>query len=205
MFLNFNFEGQPVQLLPFDGEVLYWETFLQNNDSQYFIRSLLAQAAWQPDEVMMFGKKIVTRRKMAWYGDGGMEYRYSGITRKPLQWIAPLLEIKKLVESFAEISFNSCLLNLYHDGTESMGWHRDNEPELGQEPVIASISLGAARKFSFKHRKTNETVTLTLADGSLLLMKGKTQQEWVHCLTKSSRVKEPRVNLTFRKIFPLPG
>jgi alkylated DNA repair dioxygenase AlkB len=200
MIQKLPFVDAPLSLLSKDGDVLYWENFLQKSDSQTFIDELQQKVSWKPDEVIMFGKKIITKREMAWYGNEGMEYRYSGITRKPLIWIAPLLEIKKRVEAKTGAEFNSCLLNLYHDGSESMGWHSDDEPELGPEPIIASVSLGAERKFSFKHRKTGETVSLILANGSLLLMQGKTQAAWVHALAKSTRVKEPRINLTFRRI-----
>ena len=149
---------------------------------------------------MMFGKKLVTKREMAWYGEDGLNYKYSGILRKPLPWSDSLLKIKLLVEQACKVSFNSCLLNLYHDGNESMGWHSDDEPELGPNPVIASVSLGAERKFAFKHRKTGECISLVLKNGSLLLMQGVTQHFWVHTLRKSAGVKNPRVNLTFRRI-----
>ena len=148
----------------------------------------------------MFGKLIVTKRKMAWYGDPGAKYRYAGIDRKPLSWTPVLNALKEITEVRSGEKFNSCLLNLYHHGSESMGWHSDNEPELKRHGTIASVSLGANRKFSFKHRKSGEKISLMLEHGSVLLMQGATQDHWLHQLPPMKKVTDPRINLTFRQI-----
>ena len=139
-------------------------------------------------------------RKSAWYGDSGASYAYSGIRREPLPWTPELLTIKETCEEVANASFNSVLCNLYHDGNDGMGWHADDERELGFEPIIASISFGADRKFSFKHRITKERIDIRLAHGSMLIMRGQSQHAWLHALPKSKKVLEPRINLTFRNI-----
>ena len=187
-------------LLPFDGEVTYASSFLGTEKAVELFTHLLDEIEWQPDEVRMFGKTIITKRKVAWYGDKQYEYIYSNTRKVALAWTAHLLEIKQAVEAETGILFNSCLLNLYHDGTEGMGWHSDDEKPLGTHPVIASVSLGATRKFAFKHKLTKQSVSLILENGSLLLMQGKTQEAWLHALPKMARVKGMRINLTFRKI-----
>lgn len=187
-------------LLPFDGTAFYYGNVLDRQAADHFFDRLSAAIAWRHDEVMMFGKLITTKRKTAWYGDPGREYTYSGITREPLPWTPELLELKPMVEKITGAAYNSCLLNLYHDGEEGMSWHADNERELGPAPNIASISLGAERRFSFKHRATGQTLSLQLEHGSLLLMAGATQQFWLHALPKSKKIIQPRINLTFRLI-----
>ena len=194
------FNHSEENLLPKHGEVFYFESFISAQETGFYKDFLMKEIAWKPDELMMFGKKITTKREVAWYGDAGMNYKYSGISRSPLEWLPPLSELKIRLEAQCNHNFNSCLLNLYNDGSEGMSWHSDDEPELGPEPVIASVSFGAERKFSFKNKKTGETRSILLGNGSLLLMKGKTQQEWVHALPKSKLVRGPRVNLTFRSI-----
>ena len=187
-------------LLPFDGEVTYSPNFLSNKKAVELFTHLLDEIEWQQDEVRMFGKTIITKRKVAWYGDEPYEYIYSNTRKVALAWTAHLLEIKQAVEAETGILFNSCLLNLYHDGTEGMGWHSDDEKPLGTQPVIASVSLGATRKFAFKHKLTKQSVSLILENGSLLLMQGKTQDAWLHALPKMAKVKGMRINLTFRRI-----
>ena len=150
--------------------------------------------------MIIFGKKIVTARKTAWYGDQEFVYQYSKIDRFALFWTATLKTIKNLVEEIADEKFNSCLLNLYHSGEEGMGWHCDNENSIVKNSTIASVSFGAERKFYFKHKLSKELISLNLEDASLLLMKNQTQQNWLHSLPKSKKVKEPRINLTFRKM-----
>jgi len=184
--------------LPFDGTANYFGRVIPNPD--YYFQALLESIAWKNDEVMMFGKRIVTKRKTAWYGDKPFDYTYSKIRKTALPWIPELLEIKELVEGLSQETYNSCLLNLYHDGSESMGWHSDDEREIVAHSAIASVSLGIERKFSFKHKKSSETVSLNLADGSLLVMKGECQENWWHAVPKSTKVKEARINLTFRKL-----
>ena len=148
----------------------------------------------------MFGKLITTKRKVAWVGDAGCSYTYSGVKKFPQVWTADLLHIKHKLESLTHSTFNSCLLNLYHDGDEGMGWHSDDEKELDSAAPIASVSLGGARKFAFKHKLDKTSVSLFLEDGSVLLMQPPTQEFWQHSLTKTKRAVAPRINLTFRAI-----
>jgi alkylated DNA repair dioxygenase AlkB len=148
----------------------------------------------------MFGKLITTKRKVAWVGDAGCSYTYSGVKKFPQAWTADLLHIKHKLESLTHSAFNSCLLNLYHDGDEGMGWHSDDEKELDSAAPIASVSLGGTRKFAFKHKLDKTSVSLFLEDGSVLLMQPPTQEFWQHSLTKTKRPVAPRINLTFRAI-----
>jgi alkylated DNA repair dioxygenase AlkB len=187
-------------LLPCDGMVLYQRTLFDSDVSERLFRNLLENIDWRNDEVMLFGKRIVTRRKVAWYGDRDYAYTYSKTTKRALLWTAELREIKAAVESCSGHTYNSCLLNLYHNGDEGMAWHSDNEKELLEDGAIASVSFGSERKFMFKHKVTNEQVSIVLDHGSLLMMLGQTQKHWVHKLPTSKRISEPRVNLTFRTI-----
>lgn len=161
---------------------------------------LLTDIAWQHDEAIIFGKKIITKRKVAWYGDEQYSYTYSKVTKTALPWTTELLELKALAEKESGESYNSCLLNLYHDGDEGMAWHSDGEKDLQKNGAIASISLGAERKFAFKHKETGEKVEIQLEHGSLLVMKDQTQQHWLHRLPPSKKIKSLRINLTFRTI-----
>jgi hypothetical protein len=161
-------------------------------------KELLDTIPWKQDEVVMFGKKIMTKRKVAWYADAGITYTYAGVKKLGLQWTDTLLEIKQKVEAITGATYNACLLNLYHEGEEGMGWHRDNEKEIIPESSIASLSFGAVRKFAFKHVITNERLDIELENGSLLDMKGAIQGHWYHALPKTTRIKQLRINLTFR-------
>ena len=198
------FSSEETNLIPIDGELFYFPSCFSKSESDFYFNQLLNEIPWQHDEVMMFGKKIITKRMTAWYGDEGCSYVYSNIMRVPLPWTNTLLEIKKLVEDKAKTQFNSCLLNLYHDGSESMGYHSDDEPMLEKNGCIASVSFGADRRFLFRHNchKENQlpVVELMLNHGSLLLMQGEIQQHWKHALPVASKVKSPRINLTFRTI-----
>lgn len=185
-------------VLPYDGIVNYFGVAIPNADSAY--ESLLEKICWKNDEVTIYGKKYVTSRKTAWYGEPGLDYTYSGHVRAPLPWTPELKELKSMVEELSGETYNSCLLNLYHDGSEGMSWHADDEKMLKKNGAIASLSLGAERKFSFSHKLTKETVSILLEHGSLIVMKGVTQQHWRHALPKSLKIKSPRVNLTFRTI-----
>lgn len=187
-------------ILPRDGKSFYFGSILDFEEQQQYFQQLLENVDWQHDEVMIFGKKIVTARKTAWYGEKEFEYTYSRMTKKARLWIPQLLPIKRKVEEVTGLEFNSCLLNLYHSGEEGMSWHSDAEAELGKQPAIASVSLGAERRFVFKHKTSAEKVELQLEPGSLLLMAGETQKYWLHSLPKSKKIKEPRINLTFRNI-----
>jgi alkylated DNA repair dioxygenase AlkB len=168
--------------------------------ANYYLDTLLHTIAWKNDQAIMFGKLITTKRKVAWYGDREFEYSYSNITRRALPWTKALLEIKAKVEQTTGETFNSCLLNLYHSGEEGMAWHSDDEKDLKKNGAIASVTFGAARKFSFKHKETKETVSVTLEHGSLLIMTGTSQSYWLHRLPPTKLATEPRVNLTFRTI-----
>lgn len=186
--------------LPQDGIVHYWPAYVAPLASQEFYEQLTRHIEWRSDEVMMFGKRIITKRKVAWYATEAMDYRYSGINRKSLPWTPLLAELQQLVVAQTGASYNSCLLNLYHDGSEHMGWHADNEKELMPQGSIASLSFGAERKFVLKHRETQEKVEFMLANGDLLEMKGSTQTHWLHRITPTKKIKEPRISLTFRMI-----
>jgi alkylated DNA repair dioxygenase AlkB len=185
-----------------DGMVNYYGKILSSEEANQYFGLLMQNILWQNDEVIIFGKHIVTKRKTAWYGDSEYLYTYSNTTKQALAWTKELSELKQIVEELAAggIKFNSCLLNLYHNGNEGMGWHSDDEKSLGKNNTIASLSFGAERKFSFKHKQTKQTVSLVLEHGSLLIMKDATQRNWLHSLPKSKNITQPRINLTFRTI-----
>ena len=166
---------------------------------EYF-NTFMEQIAWKHDEAKIFGKHYITKRMAAWYGDSEFDYTYSKVTKRAHIWTPELLELKSKVEDVSGDTFNSCLLNLYHDGNEGMGWHSDDEKTLGDEMCIASVSLGAERNFAFKHKQSKEKVNVLLQHGSLLLMKGATQKNWLHRLPPTKKVTRPRINLTFRTI-----
>ena len=187
-------------LLPYDGIALYIPNFIEQNEASILYDILLDSIKWQRDSVKMFGKTHILNRKMAWYGDSDKKYSYSGISRSPISWTSELSKIKQRCETLCLHSFNSCLLNYYQDGIQGMGWHADNEKELGNNPIIASVSLGAVRTFRCKHRMSNHTIDIVLEPGSLLIMKGSMQHNWVHSLPISRRIKDARINCTFRTI-----
>jgi alkylated DNA repair dioxygenase AlkB len=190
--------GKIESILPYDGEVLYFGKVISGTEEQRILNYLLAEIVWKNDEAVIFGKHIITKRKVAWYGDTDFSYTYSNTTKQALLWTDELLKLRKLVEGFTGTKYNSCLLNLYHDGDEGMAWHSDDERSLGKNTSIASLSFGAERKFAFKHKSSKDTISLILDSGSLLEMKGATQTNWLHRLPKTTRVTRPRVNLTFR-------
>jgi len=187
-------------LLPGDGIVNYYGKLLDNEESNHYFNCLLNTIEWENDKAIIFGRTIITRRKVAWYGDTNFEYSYSNTTKQALIWTKELLELKKLIEEKTGESFNSCLLNLYHNGEEGMAWHSDAEKDLKKNGAIGSLSFGAERKFAFKHKKTKETISIFLEQGSLLIMKDITQTNWLHRLPPSKRIKNARINLTFRTI-----
>lgn len=162
--------------------------------------ALLESIAWQNDQARMFGKLITTKRKVAWYGNKPFEYTYSNISKYALAWTEQLLAIKRTAERVSQETYNSCLLNLYHDGSEGMAWHSDGEKDLKKDGAIASLSFGAERKFSFKHKESGEHISLVLEHGSVLVMAGTTQTHWLHRLPPTTTIRTPRVNLTFRTI-----
>jgi alkylated DNA repair dioxygenase AlkB len=189
-----------VNVLPFDGEAWYYSEILNSERSKYYYDVLLQNIRWKQDEVVIFGKRIVTKREMAWYAISKIPYQYSNITRNALAFTKELLVLKDLAESISAEPFNACLLNLYHDGGEGMGWHSDDEKSIVANSAIASISLGSNRKFVFRHKKTRETISLDLENGSILVMKGSIQQHWQHALPKTKKITQPRINLTFRNM-----
>ena len=187
-------------ILPQDGIALYYEKIVNDEEIKGLYDALLNNIHWENERVIMFGKEIVTKRKVAFFSDPSISYRYASKTKIGLPWTSTLLIIKNIVESITKESYNACLLNLYHNGEESMGWHSDNEKEIIANSSIASLSLGANRKFSFKHKVSKETVSIELEDGSLLEMKGSIQAHWWHALLKSKKVTAARINLTFRQM-----
>lgn len=195
----FNTQNNP-NLLPTDGEANYYGQIMSPQQAQEYFQYLRSAIAWKNDEAIIYGKHIITKRKVAWYADNNFSYTYSNITREALPWTAELLELKKITEEVTGKTFNSCLLNLYHTGDEGMAWHSDDEKSLGKNTAIASLSFGAERKFAFKHKKTKGKVEVFLQNGSLLLMHGTTQTNWLHCLPPTKKATSPRVNLTFRTI-----
>jgi alkylated DNA repair dioxygenase AlkB len=200
------FEPKPsdctLNILPKDGYVEYLPGVLSEQFSAHLMSQLQTSLMWESDQLMMFGKKVTTRRKVAWVGDPSCSYTYSGVKKIPQSWTPELLSIKSQLEGLAQSAFNSCLLNLYHDGDDGMGWHSDDEKELDANSPIASLSLGARRKFVFRHKEDKTTIPLYLEDGSVLIMRSPTQQFWQHALLKTKTVSMPRINLTFRKIHP---
>lgn len=187
-------------LLPQDGIVNYYGKVMDQSKADSYLNALLKNINWKNDEAFIYGKKIITKRKVAWYGEKPFSYTYSKVTKQALPWTEDLIAIKSLIEEKSGETYNSCLLNLYHTGEEGMAWHSDGEADLKKNGAIASLSLGAERKFAFKHRETKEKVELMLEHGSLLVMKGTTQSHWLHRLPPTKKISNPRVNLTFRTI-----
>ena len=193
-------DGKPRNLLSGDGVVHYYGPVMAQLEADQYFNALMREIPWQHDEAIIFGKKIITQRKVAWYADQPFSYTYSKTTKTALPWVPALSKLKEIVQSESGETYNACLLNLYHDGSEGMAWHSDGEKDLKRNGAIGSLSLGAPRQFSFKHKKTKETVSQILAHGSLLIMKGTTQTHWLHRLPPTKTVHTPRINLTFRTI-----
>ncbi len=187
-------------ILPYDGVVDYYGPIIGKLEATNYYKTLLNEIDWKADQALIFGKLITTKRSVAWYADEAFSYTYSKITKTALVWNEVLLELKQIVESRSGETFNSCLLNLYHDESEGMSWHSDGEKDLKKHGAIASLSFGAERKFCFKHKKDGTKVDVVLPHGSLLIMKGKTQENWLHRLPPTKIKKGPRINLTFRTI-----
>lgn len=189
-----------INILPFDGIVYYYGSVLDQQQALHYFDRLLHTIEWKNDEAVIFGKHFITKRKAAWYGDSEYLYTYSNTTKQALPWTTELRVLKQIAEYRTGATYNSCLLNLYHNGNEGMSWHSDDEKSLEKNAPIASMSLGAERKFSFKHKISKQTKTLGLENGSLLVMKDVMQTHWLHSLPKSKSVNKPRINLTFRTI-----
>jgi alkylated DNA repair dioxygenase AlkB len=182
-------------------ELIYYPHFLTGYATSLF-SSLYSTLNWQEEYLTMFGKTVQSPRLMALYGDSGVSYRYSGLEHKAACWTRDLIDINELVAQVSGLSFNSALANLYRNGEDSMGWHSDDETELGLNPVVASISLGAERDFILRNKSdSSEKHKFNLANGSLLIMQGQTQQRWQHSLPKRKRCVDPRINLSFRQVY----
>jgi alkylated DNA repair dioxygenase AlkB len=187
-------------ILPYDGVTHYHGKILNKNQSDFYYKIFMETIQFKPDEAIIFGKKIITKRKVAWYGESAYSYTYSKVTKQASIFTKELLALKDIVEKESGETYNSCLLNLYHSGEEGMGYHSDGEKMLKKEGAIASVSLGAARKFSFKHKENKQRIDVVLENGSLLVMKEVTQKNWLHRLPPTKKVNTPRINLTFRTI-----
>ncbi len=191
--------NQISNLLPYDGNAIYHGVIMPITEANRYYNELYNNINWRYDDMVLFGKHIVTNRKVALYADKPYSYSYSNTTKMALPWVYPLLELKTIVEQKTDTLYNACLLNFYHNGSEAMGWHSDDEMELQGGASIASLSFGAERNFSFKHKKSQAHISLILENGSLLEMKEDTQKHWVHRLPLNKLVKRPRINLTFRR------
>lgn len=189
-----------INLLPQYGVVNYYGKIFSQAEANTFLEQLMHTIEWKNDEALIYGKRIITKRKVAWYGSKAFPYTYSKTTKTALPFNDLLLYLKQQTETLTGELFNSCLLNLYHTGEEGMAWHSDAEKELKKNGAIASLSFGVDRKFAFKHKITQEKVEVFLEHGSLLVMKGTTQTHWLHRLPPTKLVHQPRVNLTFRFI-----
>ncbi|GAA0733316.1 alpha-ketoglutarate-dependent dioxygenase AlkB [Aquimarina litoralis] len=196
----FTHQNQHIPITLPDGEAHYYPSFFDKNEADSLFEILSSSIQWQQDDIKVFGKVYPQPRLTALYANNNNTYSYSNITMQPYQFTNELLIIKKKVEQITSEHFTTCLLNLYRDGQDSNGWHSDNEKELGKEPTIASVSFGEERWFHFKHKTKDLKQKLLLQHGSLLIMKGKTQENWLHQLPKSKKIQKPRINLTFRII-----
>lgn len=194
----FETDDQPITLFEKQGKVIYYPNFFSSSESEFYFSQLFDEITWQSDRVFIYGKEILTKRKFCWMGDKPFSYGYSKCERFAIPWNKHVLEIKNLLENTLAKQFNSCLLNRYLDGSEGMGWHADNESCMLKGGTIASISFGDIRTMEFKHNLTKEKVKIQLENGSLLVMLNETQDFWQHQITKTTRSKNPRVNLTFR-------
>ena len=189
------------QLPVVDAEIFLWRR-VDFGNARKLLDQLIEDTPWKSDPVTVWGKSYPQPRLVAWYGDEGKNYTYSSVAHHPLPWTATLLDLKEKVEKLCECGFNSVLLNYYRDHRDGVGFHADDEPELGRFPAIASVSFGETRCFAMKHkyRKEQKDIKLQLPSESVLLMKGATQANWKHGIPKESRPCGPRVNLTFRNI-----
>ncbi len=188
-------------ILPIDGEAFLFTDIFSADECELFFSTLMSEVCWRHEPIIIFGKKIMQPRLTAWVGDPEKSYKYSGITMQPQAWSPAILKIKQRIEPVAGVTFTSALLNLYRNENDSMGWHQDNEKELGKDPVIGSVSLGESRQFHFRHAKDKSMKqSITLLDGSFLLMQGQTQHFWYHAIPKTKKPKKPRINITFRTL-----
>lgn len=191
-------ESRLPNLLPYDGEVRLYAGAVPPAEANRLFAALMEVTPWRQETATVMGRRLPIPRLTAWHGEKG--YVYSGIRMDPAPWSEPLLRLKRAAQELAGQQFNSVLLNLYRNGRDSVSWHADNEPGLGREPVIASVSLGALRRFQLKHRRSKELIALDLPHGSCLIMAGATQHHWLHQIPKTARPVGPRINLTFRRM-----
>ena len=199
--MNSLFQSEPIHFNLPDAEISYFPAFLSKEEADSLFRELYENTPWQQDEITVYGKKHLQPRLTALYGNEGKPYTYSNITMQPHYWTLTLQKIKSLVENISETNFTTVLLNYYRDGSDSNGWHADNEKELGRNPIIASLSLGNERNFQLKHNSdVTQKKNVILENGSLLLMEGTTQHFWKHQVPKTAKPVGPRINLTFRTI-----
>lgn len=194
------FPDSDQEVLPFDGSARLTPSFVPGEAADRFLASLLDEVPWSTHDLILFGKKMTEPRMSAWVADTGVSYTYSGTRRSPEPWTPTLIDLRKRCEDAAHAQFNSVLANLYRNGDDSMGWHADDEPELGPEPVIASLSFGDERRFDFRHRESGEVVSVALPHGSLLVMSGVSQACWKHRIARTRSSRTARVNLTFRLV-----
>lgn len=197
---NTLFRETKQNILPCFGEAFYYGPVLTTKEADTYFTVLKDQLHWEQEQIRIAGKTIQMERMVAWYGDEAYPYSYSGATKIALPWTEELLALKRLAEASCHENYNSCLLNYYPNGNSGMGWHSDNENSIVPNSSIASISLGAARKFSFKQKSDKNSISLVLENGSLIEMKGTSQNHWLHSLPKSKKITEPRINLTFRRM-----
>lgn len=189
-----------INILPKDGSVYYYPSFFNIEECTTYLEKLIDTINWKNEIVFLFGKEIILNRKFAFYADDQITYTYSKSQKIGNEWNNFLLFLKQEIENKTNVKYNACLLNLYYDGNDGMGWHSDDEKEIIENSSIASLSFGANRKFSFKHKKTKQTISFELENGSLLEMKGETQKNWLHSLPKTKKIKNIRINLTFRQM-----
>jgi alkylated DNA repair dioxygenase AlkB len=203
--LTTDIASRPFQTLDLpEAEVVFYPAFFPTAEADRLLEQLVATTEWRQDAMKMFGEWKPLPRLTAWYGDAGARYVYSGIVNEPLPWTAALAEVKDAAESATGVAFDGVLLNRYRTGRDSMGWHADDEPEFGDEPVIASVSFGGTRTFQLKHKKRKELkASVELTHGSLLVMRGGTQANWLHQVPKTAKPVGERLNLTFRRIVAL--
>lgn len=191
-------------LAPRDGELYLLQAFYPQAIADNYFNSLRQNLAWQTEQIHIFGRWVEVPRLMAWYGDPGADYRYSGVDHQPLPWTSELQTLRTDVGAVCRLAFNSVLANLYRDGRDSMGCHADNEKELGPNPLIASLSFGETRLLRFRHAHSRTTLDIELSHGDLLIMAGELQHHWRHELPKTRQAKQARINLTFRRIVSMP-
>lgn len=192
------FPTDSLEVLPFDGSAQLFPQFFNTSTAQEHFSALINEVPWEEHQLVLFGKKVSEPRRSAWIADNDIHYVYSGVERPAHIWSPTLTSIREAITRGTGQRFNSVLANLYRDGNDAMGWHSDDEPCNGPEPVIASVSFGAERRFDFRHRTSKEKASVVLPHGSLLLMSGLSQHCWQHSIARSKKVTSPRINLTFR-------